>query len=348
MQRRIIGTAARLLVVMALTTAAAPPVVTELTLADGGIQRLFYAAPDNPRTVALMLPGGNGMVEFGPDGAFRRLGESFLLRTLPLWQGQGFAVAVLTPPNGMSLLGYRHTDGYAAAIEQAVDHLNDSTSPPIWLVGSSQGAIAAVAAAARLRDKIAGIVVMSSVTGRSSSGETLFDAAPGRVAVPVLIIANRGDTCPASPPDDARRIAEALTRAPRKDILYVESAPATQQPCGPESPHSFFGSERDVVERVGEWIAARQRWLHHAGNLSGHGPLHPRRLAQIDDGLVEAAQCGAVADADHGRTPLGLAQQAIELCLGGLVERRGCLVEKYDRRPHQQDACEADALLLAA
>ena len=68
-----------------------------------------------------MLPGGNGMVEFGPDGGFRRMGEALLLRTLPLWQAQGFAVAVLTPPNGMSLLGYRHTPAYAAAIGQAVD-----------------------------------------------------------------------------------------------------------------------------------------------------------------------------------------------------------------------------------
>jgi hypothetical protein len=43
------------------------------------------------------------MVEIG-NGSIRRMGETFLLRTLPLWQGQGFAVAVLSSPNGMSLL----------------------------------------------------------------------------------------------------------------------------------------------------------------------------------------------------------------------------------------------------
>ena len=178
---------------------------------------------------------------------------------MPLWQAQGFAVAVLTPPNGMSLLGYRHTEGYAAAIGQAVDHLKERADLPIWLVGSSQGAIAAVGAAARLGAKVAGIVVLSSVTGRSGAGETLFDSEPGRVAVPVLIVANKGDTCPASPPGDAAKIAEALSRAPRKEILYLESTTIKGQPCGGESPHGYFGIEQETVDRIAQWIAAAQQ-----------------------------------------------------------------------------------------
>ena len=223
------------------------------------MQRVLYAAPENPRAILLMLPGGNGMVEFGPDGGFRRGGNSFLLRTLPLWQAQGFAVAVLTPPNGMSLLGYRHTPAYAAAIGQAVDDLHARADVPVWLIGSSQGTIAAVGAAARLGTKIAGIVIMSSVTGRSSAGETLFDSEPEQVAAPVLIVANKGDTCPASPPGDAPKIDEALTRAPRKEILYLESTTTKGQPCGPESPHSYFGIEQEAVEQVARWISATQR-----------------------------------------------------------------------------------------
>jgi hypothetical protein len=57
-----------------------------LPLEDGAIQRVLYASPATPRAALIMLPGGNGMVEFGPDGVFHRMGESFLLRTLPLWQ----------------------------------------------------------------------------------------------------------------------------------------------------------------------------------------------------------------------------------------------------------------------
>jgi hypothetical protein len=162
-----------------------------------------------------MLPGGNGMVEFGPGRTFRQMGNSFLLRTLLFWQEQGFAVAVLSSPNGMSLLGYRHTPAYAAVIGQAVDFVRTRANLPVWLVGTSQGATAPVGGAARLGGKVAGIVVMSSVTGRSSAGESLFDSEPGHITVPVLIVSNIGDICPASPPTDAPKIAEALTHSLR-------------------------------------------------------------------------------------------------------------------------------------
>ena len=100
---------------------------------------------------------------------------------------------------------------------------------------------------------------MSSVTGRSSAGETLFDSEPERVAVPVLIVANKGDACPASPPGDAPKIAEALIQAPRKEILYLDSTAMKGQPCGAESPHSYFGIEPQAVEQVARWIAAAQQ-----------------------------------------------------------------------------------------
>jgi pimeloyl-ACP methyl ester carboxylesterase len=229
---------------------------TDLPLDDIGSQRVLYVAPANPRATLVMLPGGNGMVEIGDDGSIRRMGESFLLRTLPLWQAQGFTVAVLTPPNGMSLLGHRHTAAYAATIGQAVDFGRSHANIPVWLVGASQSSTAAVSGGARLGGKIAGMVVASSITGPSSSGETLFDSEPELVAVPALIVANTGDTCPASPPADAAKIAAALAHAPRKQVVYMQSVAIEGQPCEGMSPHGFFGIEAATIERIAEWIGA--------------------------------------------------------------------------------------------
>ncbi len=257
--RPIRAVAAGLLLIASASAAGAETSVADLPLEDGGSQRVLYSAPADPSAVLLMLTGGNGMVEIAPDGSIRRMGESFLLRTLPLWQAHGLAVAVVTPPNGMSLLGYRHTPAYAATIGQAVDFVRSRANAPVWLVGASQGATAAVGAAARLGEKVAGIVVISSVTGRSSSGETLFDGEPGLVSAPALIVANSGDTCPASPPGDAPKIAAALSRAPRKELLLIESAAIRGQPCGAQSPHGFFGIEAATVERIAAWIGAAPR-----------------------------------------------------------------------------------------
>src|SRR4051812_6488260 len=114
-----------LLLIASVVPATAESTVTEVPLEDGGIERVLYRSPAEPRASLMLLPGGNGMVEFGPDGTFQRMGGSFLLRTLPLWQDQGFAVAVLSAPNGMSLLGYRHTPAYAAALGQAVEFVRN-------------------------------------------------------------------------------------------------------------------------------------------------------------------------------------------------------------------------------
>jgi pimeloyl-ACP methyl ester carboxylesterase len=235
---------------------AAETTVADLPLEDIGSQRALYAGPEKPRAVLVMLPGGDGIVQIGDDGSIRRLGDGFLLRTLPLWQARGFATVVLSPPNGMSLLGQRHTPSYAARIGEVVNFVRQRTQAPVWLLGASQGATAAVGAAARLGDKIAGIVLFSSVTGRSGSGETLFDSEPGLVAVPVLIVANSGDACPASPPGDAPRIAAALANAPRKEILTMQSGAVDGQPCTAKSPHSYFGIEAATIEHVANRIGS--------------------------------------------------------------------------------------------
>jgi hypothetical protein len=98
--------------------------------------------------------------------------------------------------------------------------------------------------------------VASSVTGRSSSGETLFDSEPGLVAVPALIVANTGDACPASPPGDAPKIAAALAHAPRKEVVYMQSVAIEGSPCEAMSPHGYFGIEAATVERIAEWVGA--------------------------------------------------------------------------------------------
>jgi pimeloyl-ACP methyl ester carboxylesterase len=249
-------TAALLLIASGWPAGAASD-VTDLPLADAGSQLVLYTAPANPRAALLMLPGGTGKVAFDNDGTIRQGGRGFLLRTLPLWQARGFAVAVLAPPNGRSLFGYRHTSAYAATIGEAVDFVHKRAKAPVWLVGTSQGATAAVGAAARLGAKVAGIVVASSVTGRSSSGETLFDSEPGLVAVPVLIVANTGDVCPASLPGAAPKIAAALTHAPRADIAYMQSIAGEGPLCDAMSPHAYFGIEAATVERIADWIGAQ-------------------------------------------------------------------------------------------
>jgi pimeloyl-ACP methyl ester carboxylesterase len=248
------------LAVLILALLAAPTsaenIVADVPLAGGGSERVLFAEPTNPPAILVMLAGGDGIVEISNSGAITGLRGNFLLRTQSLWLGKGFAVAILGPPNGISLLGQRHTPAYADAISRAVDFARTRANAPLWLVGTSQGSTAAANGAAHLGHKVAGVVLTSSVTRQNNSGESVFDSEPGAIVVPALIVANQGDTCPSTPAADATTIAAALSRSPRKEVIYVQSDQTLSLPCEGMSPHGYFGIEAEVVQRISDWIRA--------------------------------------------------------------------------------------------
>jgi len=235
-------------------TASAQAIATDLPLDGGGSERVLFAGPANPRAVLVMLPGGDGITDIGNAGVSGRGANNFVVRTLPLWLAQGFAVVILSSPNGQSLMGQRHTPAYAGAIDRGVDFARSRANAPVWLVGTSQGSTAAANGAARLGGKIAGVVLTSSVTRQNRSGETVFDANPAAIAVPALVVANQGDTCPSTPPADANAILGYLGRSPRKEVILVQSSEIRSPPCEAMSPHGYLGIEGAVVQRIAAWI----------------------------------------------------------------------------------------------
>ena len=234
-------------------SASGQTLAVDIPLASGS-ERVLFAGPGNPSAILVMLPGGDGIVDIGQAAVSGRLANNFLVRTLALWLGKGFAVEILGSPQNESLLGQRHTQAYADAIGRAVDFARTRANAPVWLVGTSQGSTAAANGAARLAGKMSGVVLTSSVTRQSQSGETVFDANPGAIAVPALVVANQGDTCAATPPADAAVLAGYLVRSPRKEVIMVRSDDIRSPPCEAMSPHGFMGIEPLVVERIAAWI----------------------------------------------------------------------------------------------
>ena len=145
------------------------------------------------------------------------------MRTMDQWVAQGFDVVLPDAPNGTSLLGQRHLPAYADAIGRAIDFGRSCANLPVWLIATSQGSTAAVNGAAHLGSRVSGAVLASSVTRPGHAGETLFDAEPGAITVPVLVVVNQYDSCGVSPPADAPSILAALTHTPRKELAIVVS-----------------------------------------------------------------------------------------------------------------------------
>jgi hypothetical protein len=228
------------------------PANAQTVVQDVGGTQVLFSGPANPRAVLFMFAGGDGTVAFNSAGQITHLNGNSLIRTQSLWLAQGFAFATLA--SSSSLLGQRHTSAYAATIGRAIDFIRLRANVPVWLVGTSMGSIAAANGAAHLPGKIAGVVLTSSVAGPSRAGETVFDSDLGAIAVPALVVSNRGDTCPIAGPGFAPQILQALGRSPRKEIIYVESHQLQSDPCDAMSPHGYLGIESDVVQRISTWI----------------------------------------------------------------------------------------------
>lgn len=233
--------------------AYAQAAVADLPTPMGTERAAFLPAPGARGTV-ILLAGGEGVVPI--DSAGNSGNQNFLIRTRSMWTAYGINAMILGSPNNASLLGRRSTPAYVQALGAAVDFARSRANVPVWLVGTSQGSTAAANGAAHLGTKVAGVVLTSSVTRANRSGETASDAGLSTIAVPALVVANSGDTCPASPPGDAQTLLASLPAGLRKEFVLFESSASRSPPCEALSPHGYMGIEASVIQRIASWITA--------------------------------------------------------------------------------------------
>lgn len=243
---------------MALPALNAGERVVNLPLGDGLTQRVLYDAPARPRATLVMLPGGTGDIGVRRDGDLRH-DDNFVVRTRAAWVALGYAVLIPDTIDRANLRGVRSSPSYARLVDSLAGYARDQLRAPVFLVGTSQGTIAAMNGAAHAQHGlIAGIVLTESVSvpGRRST-ETVFDAQPQDVRVPALIVANRDDTCDVAPPAMARQIAAAMTRSPSVRLLPVSGGDQrSDNACGSLSPHGYFDIEQKVIGSITDWLRA--------------------------------------------------------------------------------------------
>lgn len=230
----------------------------DVTGRSGVMQRVLWTAPPHPRATIVMLPGGTGNIGIERGGGLRR-GHNFVVRTRALWNARGYAVLIPDTVSGRSLRGARSALGYADVVADLVRFAHAQAGTPVFLLGTSQGAIAAMNGAAHAAPaSIRGLVLSESVSVMGGSGETVFDADPDKVRAPALVVANRDDRCPVAPPANAPKIAAAMTASPDVRVLFVAGGHAHgDDPCASLSAHGYYGIEAKVVGDIADWMDAR-------------------------------------------------------------------------------------------
>ena len=230
--------------------------VRDLPLASGEFQRVLYDAPPSEvRGIIVMFSGGADDLGIEKDGQIKHA-DNFVVRSRELWTAKGYGVVLVDAIDHQSMRGKRSNAAYADVTREVIDFAHEQANAPVWVMGTSQGSIAAMNAAAHARGtEIAGVILTESVSIVGASHETVFDAHPEDVHIPALVVANRDDRCKVAPPSMADVIAQSM-RNTHATVLFVQGGDVrSSNECASLSPHGYYGIEGTVVDDIAEWMA---------------------------------------------------------------------------------------------
>ncbi|HTJ91510.1 MAG TPA: alpha/beta hydrolase [Pararobbsia sp.] len=239
-----------------VVTSTAVSLVQDLPIEDGARQRVLYVAPAGAlRGVIVMFPGGADELDIHSDGRIEH-GDNFLVRTRDQWMARGYAIVEVDAIDHQSMRGLRSQPAYARVTQTILEFAARESGAPVWVMGTSQGSIAAVNAAAHASEAshLRGMILTESVSVLGASKETVFDPQPEAVRVRSLVVANDDDRCRVAPPSMADDIAKSLKNAPVEVLRVRGGTTQTSNTCGSLSPHGYLGIENTVIDAIVAWM----------------------------------------------------------------------------------------------
>ena len=202
------------------------------------------------QAAAVLFNGGGGAV--GLRRRIPRPGANFLVRSRGLFVARGVVTAVIDVPTDVTTMsdGYRMGGRHADDVRAVVDELRRRfPALPVFLVGTSRGTVSAAYAGAALGDRVAGVVLTSTVfnSTRGGAGVSGFDW--DRIHSRLLFVHHVDDACVATPYAMAQRVAAG------RGLVSVHGGDTPRSdPCEAFSAHGFLGGEAPVVGAIVQWM----------------------------------------------------------------------------------------------
>ena len=213
----------------------------------------------NPKATATVVLFSGGAGGYGKiDASGWPSSRNFLIRTGKLWASYPFNVVMVGRPSDAIDL---HDGAVRVGKQHAIDNdvifktIKGKSPVPLWVVGTSMGTLSAAAAAIQnTGNRIAGLVLTSSVTSYKMAGAVPRQELD-KIAIPTLVVHHARDGCRICTPYEARAIPGALKNAPVKAMLLVqEGSGESGDPCEAMHFHGYIGAENGVVDQIARWI----------------------------------------------------------------------------------------------
>lgn len=223
----------------------------------GITQGLYVVTPQaKPWATAILYVGGQGNIALKPKGPTSELGN-FLMRIRPQLRKAGMLLIYPDTPSDKSGYGnFRSSPRHAEDARAIIAWAHKQSDAPVFVIGTSRGSISTAYIASQIDPKsIAGIILTSSVTRKSRTLGAIDSDMLKAIRVPTLVMANKGDKCFASPPDDVPFLLDGLKNVPRKDKAILSGGkPAIADDCEGKAAHGFFGLENESAKTMVDWM----------------------------------------------------------------------------------------------
>ncbi len=248
--------------------------VVTLQTHDRSTTRYALGVPESgaaEKIALVLLPGGSGYANLDDKGCARALRGNSLIRSVPLFNAAGFVTALVDAPSNHQsadgLGGFRTATAHAEDLGRVIIDLRARTQAPVWIVGTSRGAISAVNAPSRLTGPAApdGVVVTSALMAGQPGAripwvsQSVFDLPLEAIRMPVLVVGHAADTCVRSPPSLMEKIT-ARTNGAREQVATVTGGPgsttagSTVDACEGRSPHGYFEQDAEVAAGIARFV----------------------------------------------------------------------------------------------
>lgn len=237
--------------------------IVTLKTRPGVDQKFILIKPDKPLASVILFAGGKGALSLFLFSGFPKINwgkNNFLVRTRDMFATHGFLVAVVDAPSDQKsktgmLGGFRDSIDHVKDIDHVIIYLRKQSDVPVWLIGTSRGTESATNIAIKSRQHPEGLVLTSSMSVANPQGTAVTEMDLKRITIPTLVVANRDDACPTTPPEGAEKIARMLSNAKKVEIKTFSGGDAPiSKPCQAMSYHGFLGIEEEVVDFISEFI----------------------------------------------------------------------------------------------
>jgi hypothetical protein len=204
----------------------------------GTFSYLLTTGGGTPAYAVILMPGGRGILEprMDPNGKITfRMGGNFLIRSRALFATGPFVAAstdATTDPNRMLAIVGDLQKRYGAI--------------KVYVVGTSRSTESTMALAAPLDGRVAGFVHSSSMSAIATFDTRTFRSRH-------LIVLHKRDACRVTKP----AAGEAAHKSFGTELIEMDGGKSTGDDCEAFAHHGYNGIERETVDRIKAWIAAK-------------------------------------------------------------------------------------------